>query len=67
MEGSHLLTHHSEPTSSTLFVADLPFNVQESDFIRLFEPLDGFVSARLRQDRNERYNSTADHLELLGL
>jgi RNA recognition motif-containing protein len=43
-----------EQTSSTLFVADLPYNVQESEFVRLFEPLDGFISARLRQDKNER-------------
>ena len=43
-----------EQTSSTLFVADLPFNVQEAEFVRLFEPLDGFISARLRQDKNER-------------
>ena len=38
--------------SSTLFIADLPFDLPESDFISLVSPCDGFVSARLRTDKN---------------
>lgn len=39
--------------SSTLFVADVPFNLEEQDFVAAFQACDGFVGARLRTDRNE--------------
>jgi len=43
---------HSMETN-TLFVADVPYTLQEGDFQALFQSCDGFVAARLRQDRNE--------------
>lgn len=42
-------------TSSTLFVGDLPPDIHESDFVAAFKPFRGFTTARLRQDKNDRY------------
>ncbi|KAL6040666.1 nuclear speckle RNA-binding protein A-like [Balamuthia mandrillaris] len=40
-----------EEASSTLFVADLPQDLQEPEFHSLFQGCEGFVGARLRRDR----------------
>lgn len=42
-------------TSSTLFVGDLPPEIHESDFMAAFKQFRGFTTARLRQDKNDRY------------
>jgi hypothetical protein len=41
--------------SNTLFVGDLPPDIHESDFVAAFKPFRGFTTARLRQDKNDRY------------
>ena len=41
----------SNPAPTTLFVAEIPFNVKETDFVNLFKHTEGFVTARLRSDR----------------
>lgn len=41
--------------SSTLFVGDLPQDIHESDFVAAFKHFRGFTTARLRQDKNDRY------------
>jgi RNA recognition motif-containing protein len=38
--------------SNTLFIADIPSNVQESEFTSIFSIQPGFTGARLRKDRN---------------
>jgi len=38
--------------SSPLFVADIPFTVQEHDFVALFQEQPEFVAGRLRVDKN---------------
>jgi len=42
-----------EAESITLFVADIPFNIQESDFIALFQDHPEFITGRLRVDKNQ--------------
>eukprot|EP01102_Stenamoeba_stenopodia_P011275 TRINITY_DN3448_c0_g1_i1.p1 TRINITY_DN3448_c0_g1~~TRINITY_DN3448_c0_g1_i1.p1 ORF type:complete len:281 (+),score=56.44 TRINITY_DN3448_c0_g1_i1:286-1128(+) len=37
---------------TTLFVTDIPFNLQETEFVNLFASSEGFITARLRSDRN---------------
>jgi len=55
-----------EIESSTLFVADLPFELQEPDFINLFSTCEGFLGARIRHDKNDKpvgfvdFDSTAN-------
>lgn len=44
----------SEATSTTLFVGDLPSDLHENDFLAAFKGFRGFVTARLRQDKNDR-------------
>jgi RNA recognition motif-containing protein len=43
-----------EAESTTLFVADIPFDLQEPDFINLFSPCEGFIDARIRRDKNDK-------------
>lgn len=43
-----------QPASSTIFVADLPAGVQESDLSLTFGNLVGYASSRLRVDRQNR-------------
>jgi RNA recognition motif-containing protein len=43
-----------EVESSTLFVAELPFELQEADFINLFNGCEGFLDARIRRDKNDK-------------
>jgi len=38
--------------TTTLFVTDVPDNLPESEFVNIFQNCDGFVTARLRADRN---------------
>jgi len=40
-------------SSTTLFVADVPYDVNETTFVTLFRNCDNFVSARLRTDKND--------------
>jgi len=55
-----------ELESSTLFVADLPYELQEPDFINLFSTCEGFIAARIRHDKNDKpvgfvdFDSTAN-------
>jgi len=42
-----------DSNSSTLFVYDIPSHLQEKEFTNLFSSCDGFLGARLRQDRND--------------
>jgi len=42
----------SDPCS-TLFVADVPFNTDETAFADLFRQCPGFITARLRPDKND--------------
>jgi hypothetical protein len=37
---------------STLFIAEIPFNIQENDLYSLFKNEEGFKSVRLRKDKN---------------
>jgi len=43
---------NSHSGSSSLFIADVPPHLEESEFIACFQNLDGFLRARLRRDRN---------------
>ncbi|PRP80407.1 hypothetical protein PROFUN_11953 [Planoprotostelium fungivorum] len=38
--------------SSTLFLAELPFDITQEDLVSIFEVYDGFQSARIRKDKN---------------
>jgi len=42
-----------EAESSTLFVADIPYNIQESEFVTIFQDQPEFITARLRVDKNQ--------------
>jgi len=42
-----------EPESATLFVAEVPYNLPESDFVALFRSCEGFIGGRLRSDKND--------------
>lgn len=42
---------------STLFIAEIPFNIQEHDLYSLFKNEEGFKSVRLRKDKNNKYKS----------
>lgn len=39
----------------TLFVAEIPIELREKDFIKTFSSCEGFLSARLRFDRYDKY------------
>jgi len=49
--------------SSTLFVADIPFEVNEQAFTALFRNCEGFISARLRSDKNDNPVGFVDFLD----
>jgi len=51
-------TPHSP--SNTLFVADIPLNIPETEFVSIFQAQEGFKSARLRKDRNSHIVGFAD-------
>lgn len=42
----------------TLFVSNLPSELQASEFTRLFSQLDGCVGSRIRKDKNGKYVHT---------
>jgi len=46
--------------SNTLFVADIPFNVSQEDFVSIFSHQEGLKNARLRKDRNNHVVGFAD-------
>jgi len=55
---------NSNSGSSSLFIADVPLQLEENDFIACFQNLDGFLRARLRRDRNSNrvgFVDFADH------
>lgn len=41
--------------SRTLFISELPAGMQEADLFALFQKCEGFTTARVRTDRNNRY------------
>jgi len=49
-----------ETPSNTLFVANIPFGLDEQEFVDLFAKHNGFVEARLRKDRNDNFVGFAD-------
>jgi len=49
----------SHPTN-TLFIAEVPHNIPEKDFVAIFQAQEGFKSARLRRDRNNHVVGFAD-------
>jgi len=48
------------PQSNTLFVADIPSNVTEVEFVSIFQLQEGFKGARLRKDKNNHIVGFAD-------
>lgn len=46
---------NSHSGSSSLFIADVPPHLEEPEFIACFQNLEGFLRARLRRDRNNKY------------
>jgi len=51
------------PSATTLFVADLPYDVSEQDFVMTFESAQGFKGARLRRDRNDNVVGFVDFID----
>jgi len=50
----------SSQPSNTIFVADVPQNITERNFIPVFQAQEGFKNARLRKDRNNNLVGFAD-------
>lgn len=46
--------------STTLFIAEIPPNISEEDFVSIFQAQEGFRNARLKKDRNSNLVGFAD-------